>query len=216
MLASPLIDLRELDFHSKNTRTQKVSSPCTRYIVIDKAYLYPDSGAVTMYCPSAWISYHHSTCKYFDETYLKANYHSYIALDDMQKEQWATTEKEKMNIIREVACRKCASWLQIHTIEHTYMSNEICRKHVDEIVKRLTDMGWGEFIKDMQYSLEHIQCHPPVYQKKELTECVWNNIRPCLIEYLEEQKEQCFEHKNHMNAGISLDYLNYLHYMPKL
>ncbi|KAF8991145.1 hypothetical protein BDQ17DRAFT_1371125 [Cyathus striatus] len=162
---------------------------------INNTYMY-QSGVVMQCCPTVEMPFNESgrrryTSRYFDDTYLKKNYHSYIALDDKQKEQWAKTERETKNKVREHA-QKCVRWLESRAEERANMMDGIRIRRVDEIVKRLTDIGWGEVIDNLPPT-ERIQVHPLVYQKKELTERIWNNIRPGLLEFLEEQKELCFE-----------------------
>ncbi|KAF8996618.1 hypothetical protein BDQ17DRAFT_1364161 [Cyathus striatus] len=150
---------------------------------INNTYMYR-SGVVMQCCPTVEMPFNESgrrryTSRYFDDTYLKKNYHSYIALDDKQKEQWAKMEREKINKIRDHS-QKCVRWLESRAEERMNMMEEIRIRRVDEIVKRLTNMGWGEVIDNL----------PPTEQ---LTERIWNNIRPGLFEFLEEQKELCFE-----------------------
>ncbi|KAF8996628.1 hypothetical protein BDQ17DRAFT_1329850 [Cyathus striatus] len=126
------------------------------------------------------------TKKIYDKNYLKANNELKETMDNKKWLKWVRMESRGITRIREHA-RTCDYWLQSRAEDRTTMLEEIRKNRTEEIIKRLSKMGWTEVIENIPHD-NRIQNHPLVAQKKELTERIWKNITPKLIEFLEEQK----------------------------
>ncbi|KAF8996658.1 hypothetical protein BDQ17DRAFT_1513849 [Cyathus striatus] len=60
------------------------------------------------------------------------------------------------------------------------------------ITKRLTNMGWGDTIQNLP-PRRRLENHSLVRSPRELTERIWNNIQPQLIEFLTKEKQLYIE-----------------------
>ncbi|KAF8996616.1 hypothetical protein BDQ17DRAFT_1411690 [Cyathus striatus] len=102
-------------------------------------------------------------------------------LNDEAKAQWLRAETKKTDAIR-VHASGCQKFLDKFW-EH------IIRLRVDDILKRLTDLGWLEVID----YIPDIKGHPLVSKQEKLTEHIWDDILPKLTAFLEMQNAVFFE-----------------------
>ncbi|KAF8996626.1 hypothetical protein BDQ17DRAFT_1364166 [Cyathus striatus] len=125
------------------------------------------------------------TKTFYNYDYIKD--HTRFFMNNKERTNWVKRETKKITKIREHA-EACDNWLQSRAEERATTLEDIRKKRTDEIIERLTNMGWGDVIQNIPED-DRVQNHPIVAQKKELTERIWKNIQPKLIEFLENQKE---------------------------
>ncbi|KAF8996655.1 hypothetical protein BDQ17DRAFT_1429610 [Cyathus striatus] len=218
-------DLSELDYtslifesHCQNCLSRKSQicwdfrlRLCGKCIESDTRYTTETSwisSCIVSVCPSALYgadSRHPKT--YYLLKFLHENNKLYHTLDEEGRAEWKSTELKRFSEIRDHA-RRCDEWLQERADERTQMLEDIRIRRVNEIVKRLTDLDWGEVISARKYGIEN---HVLVSQKKELTERTWIKIHPSLIEYLQEQKEQIIAALHHKRVEAHVSLLEELH-----
>ncbi|KAF8996630.1 hypothetical protein BDQ17DRAFT_1364174 [Cyathus striatus] len=96
----------------------------------------------------------------------------YDAVGEDARSRWEYYElKQFFKII------KVHEWLKTREDERTQKLENMRKRRVAEIIKRLTDLGWGEVIENLPYD-RRIQNHS----------LSWNNICPRLIEFMEKHK----------------------------
>ncbi|KAF8996615.1 hypothetical protein BDQ17DRAFT_1544664 [Cyathus striatus] len=116
--------------------------------------------------------------KFYYKPFLKANKKVYDALDGEEKTKWEiNSSKRRCKILTHA--QECRGWLNTR-------NDKIRSLRVNEIIKRLTDLGWLEIIEFLPTN-EHIQHHELVSKAEKLTEHVWDEILPSLTKYLKEK-----------------------------
>ncbi|KAF9070295.1 hypothetical protein BDP27DRAFT_1324147 [Rhodocollybia butyracea] len=86
----------------------------------------------------------------------------------------------------------CEAWHAAQLHERSDQLNDIRSQRISDIMRRLTEIGWGEEVEpllsrggDEWDDFEH---HKLVRQSKKLTEYGWNGIKDKLVEFLSECK----------------------------
>ncbi|KAF8997048.1 hypothetical protein BDQ17DRAFT_1429254 [Cyathus striatus] len=127
--------------------------------------------------------YHHETAVSISKAISK--------MSKKEKETWVEARKELIDD-RDTEGDECMMWLIERAQERSIEGEQIRIRRRDTIVQRLKDLGWADEIERMPDPTE-LTGHPLVWQRKDLTDRIWNNIRPQLIQFMEEKKAERLE-----------------------
>ncbi|KAJ7575589.1 hypothetical protein C8J56DRAFT_974915 [Mycena floridula] len=113
---------------------------------------------------------------------------------DAARQDWLTRKGEEKGSITEWA-DECSAWAIDRADEQAQIIKEAKAKRHDEIVRRLTELGWGEALEEMEgheYQSD-LRSYKHVNQVKELTEESWAKIRSEMVEWMEDAREARLE-----------------------
>ncbi|KAF8997044.1 hypothetical protein BDQ17DRAFT_1363624, partial [Cyathus striatus] len=88
----------------------------------------------------------------------------------------------------------CRLWLIRRAEGRRDVEEKIRTRRHAMIMQKLFDLGWKIEIEKMRRRARHeLYRYPHVWEKKELTDRMWNNMRPGLIQFMEEKKRERLE-----------------------
>ncbi|KAF9267013.1 hypothetical protein L218DRAFT_955489 [Marasmius fiardii PR-910] len=108
-----------------------------------------------------------------------------IRSDKSAVKDWTSQRRQDLESIREHA-EQCRIWEKNRRGKHQTEQQTLRNKRRKEIIKRLSALGWGP--KELKH--REFLSHPLVKQSKPVTERVWNNLEPQLVECLQALKEK--------------------------
>ncbi|KAG2141027.1 hypothetical protein DEU56DRAFT_796766 [Suillus clintonianus] len=99
-------------------------------------------------------------------------------------------------LIRKEHAILCNKWTDGEQQNRWKELDQLRSLRYDAIVEKLTEVGWGEDIAKLPdrhtariYKLTHIDDHPLVKQPKPLTDRIWQNIQPKMVEFMGQMRE---------------------------
>ncbi|KII86145.1 hypothetical protein PLICRDRAFT_177732 [Plicaturopsis crispa FD-325 SS-3] len=98
----------------------------------------------------------------------------------------------------------CKAWVRMQRDERSQELEETRNRRYNDIVKKLLAIGYGSELGTMK-SREFLN-HDKVKQAKELTDREWQRIRPDIVDYIEQRKEELYQHQRalRMRAAVHI------------
>ncbi|KAK0457245.1 uncharacterized protein EV420DRAFT_1643992 [Desarmillaria tabescens] len=97
-------------------------------------------------------------------------------------------ERKALVAILSDHARLSSDWYDIQTLKRSRELENLKEERSQAIIQRLTELGYGKEIRNIQSPDTPLEKHFLVRQPRPLTEKVWNNIKPQLIQYLDRMK----------------------------
>ncbi|KAF9031552.1 hypothetical protein BDZ89DRAFT_621684 [Hymenopellis radicata] len=92
------------------------------------------------------------------------------------------------------SCQQYEDWATSRTETRAAELDSLRRLRLESIIARLTADGWDEELQ-LDSTLETLQRHPLVKQPRELTNRIWNTIKPALTALMTEFRAELLERK---------------------
>ncbi|KAI9057952.1 hypothetical protein FKP32DRAFT_1597907 [Trametes sanguinea] len=123
------------------------------------------------------------------------------ALKQLEKERSAAVKALEANAYRLI------DWQIKQSHKRSMNLIDLRNRRRKQIIERLCDLGYGEDLKWMTYDrVEEFIEHPLVKQPKELTDRIWNNIKPPMIAFAQTaraerlMRERCLHYINRLSV----------------
>ncbi|CDO73568.1 hypothetical protein BN946_scf185014.g38 [Trametes cinnabarina] len=141
---------------------------------------------------------------------LKTTADEVIALIEGCKGDWdaiKALEQERIAAVKvlEDSAYELADWQTQQNHRRILNLVDLRNRRRKQIIERLCDLGYGEDLKWMTHDrVEQFVEHPLVKQPKELTDRIWNNIKPSMVAFAQEaraerlMRERCLHYINRL------------------
>ncbi|KAJ7586777.1 hypothetical protein C8J56DRAFT_945546 [Mycena floridula] len=106
--------------------------------------------------------------------------------DQDRVDRWLRKEKQKLKVKRQWTMQ-CLRWTSVRSQRLEVFQRYLRIRRNLEIAHRLSNLGWD---KEIAFDRRSLRLHHLVYQPKELTERVWTNIEPRLVEFMKETRKR--------------------------
>ncbi|KAK0216623.1 hypothetical protein EDD85DRAFT_869672 [Armillaria nabsnona] len=97
-------------------------------------------------------------------------------------------ERKTLVAILSDHARTSVDWYDAQTLKRSRELENLKEERSQAIIQKLTELGYGKEIRNIQSPDVPLAKHSLVRQARPLTEKVWNNIKPELIQYLDKMK----------------------------
>ncbi|EIN06540.1 hypothetical protein PUNSTDRAFT_136395 [Punctularia strigosozonata HHB-11173 SS5] len=131
-------------------------------------------------------------------------------MDDAAAEVFKKQARDRVNAINAHA-KLCEQWSESRNRDRAVVLAGIRDQRYEEVVRRLTEMGWGEDIEKMRPP-DLLRHHQLVRISKKLTEGGWKNICASLVEVMEGVKRErlvrdleALRDARRLTAGVALN-----------
>ncbi|KAL1727688.1 hypothetical protein EV714DRAFT_216738 [Schizophyllum commune] len=112
------------------------------------------------------------------------------------KKQWVSKWEERYKKTqRHIAF--CEMWEQEHQKRREEEKRRICRERIDEILRRLGDLGWADEVQKTA-TRRHLDGHELVAKTQPLTDEEWESIRAPLLKLLPELRDKRLAQERHI------------------
>ncbi|KAF8229544.1 hypothetical protein L208DRAFT_1401994 [Tricholoma matsutake] len=108
--------------------------------------------------------------------------------NDAEKHAWLI-QKAKGAKAAHAHADMCRKWHNAWIADRSDDATRIRKTRIDDIVNKLIEEGWEEEIQRLRHCKEFLK-HPAVWQTKSLTDRIWINIKPKIVEFMEEKKAE--------------------------
>ncbi|KAF9070281.1 hypothetical protein BDP27DRAFT_1263940 [Rhodocollybia butyracea] len=116
--------------------------------------------------------------------------------DEEERRKWLSRKVEEVQAVRAHA-KLCEAWHTGQLRERSDELNDIRSQRISDIMRRLTEIGWGEEVETLLsrggYEWDEFEHHKLVRQSKKLTDYGWNGIKDELWNSIRMQEAASYE-----------------------
>ncbi|TFK38759.1 hypothetical protein BDQ12DRAFT_651090 [Crucibulum laeve] len=132
-----------------------------------------------------------------------SEYKALVDGDKAKLVEWKRVKRTKRELILAHA-NLCEEWFSCRSLAQTEKLEQVKEDRIKHITAKLTELGWGEEIQRMD--IYEFESHPNIGVKKGLTDRIWENIKPKVVQFMEDVKARRLvrEKKNTMKCRQAL------------
>ncbi|KAF9035101.1 hypothetical protein BDP27DRAFT_1528858 [Rhodocollybia butyracea] len=120
--------------------------------------------------------------------------------DKGEHRKWILRKQKELKAVQAHA-KLCKAWHAGQLLQRSDELDDIRNQRVSDIMRRLTEIGWGEEVEIMSscawWEWSQFKDLKLVGQSKKLTDYAWNGIKDRLVEFLKERKRQRLDWLKH-------------------
>ncbi|TFK41664.1 hypothetical protein BDQ12DRAFT_710696 [Crucibulum laeve] len=108
-----------------------------------------------------------------------------LVADDRALVEWKRVKRAKRERILAHA-NLCEEWFKRRSLTQAEKQEQVKEDRIKQITAKMSELGWGEEIQRM--NIGEFRSHPNIEIKKGLTDRIWENIKPKVVQFMEDVK----------------------------